>query len=293
MTGAPQTASTGRERVCGAPTQTTGTPQEGVATSGGTCACGAPVGIRKTGECRRCYNTRWNSERRAERLTGVCSACGASPIVAAGSQRCARCIARARSKRRPFRATQPSTYVAAHALVRRVRGQASMWSCTDCGGRAEQWAYRPGGPRERVTVERNGTRTQRRRWSPDPADYDPLCVDCHQQRDRPGAQPGYRQNPAKAREYRRRWRHAQRANTTLQKRRREQDRKNDERRRRRASDQRAPSEQLHPARAWALANGLPVNPRGRIPSAVLSAWHAASAPEPHPRSPAKTASMKR
>ncbi len=31
-----------------------------------TCACGAPIWIRKSGECQRCYHRRYRNEHRGE-----------------------------------------------------------------------------------------------------------------------------------------------------------------------------------------------------------------------------------
>ena len=39
------------------------------------------------------------------------------------------------------------------------------------------------------------------RWSPDPADYDPMCRPCHGDRDRDDYQRGYRHDPEKRRAY--------------------------------------------------------------------------------------------
>ncbi|WP_169746875.1 tyrosine-type recombinase/integrase, partial [Demequina gelatinilytica] len=43
-----------------------------------------------------------------------------------------------------------------------------------------------------------------------------------------------------------------------------------------------PTRTAHPARAWAIAAGLPCAPTGRLSPAILTAWHAAGAPRPKP-----------
>jgi hypothetical protein len=51
-------------------------------------------------------------------------------------------------------------------------------------GRGQQWSLRPNaksivsGP-----VRKTATRTYLMRWSLDPAQYDPMCIDCHRERD--------------------------------------------------------------------------------------------------------------
>lgn len=74
------------------------------------------------------------------------------------------------------------TYEQAHHNLRHVRGPASTQSCLNCGDQAVHWAYRNTSP-----VELEGTlrgRPGKVRYSPEPADYDPLCVMCHRIRDR-------------------------------------------------------------------------------------------------------------
>lgn len=258
----------------------TGTPQE--PESVGECACGAPVLIRKTGECQRCYSRRWNAEKRARQLAGLCVTCGRAPVAVAKTRLCAACATatastcarRSSLKARPF-ADEPTTYTAAHARLKRLRGPASRWQCLECGAPAEQWAYRPGGPYERVTVEQNGKHQQRRTWSPRLDDYDPLCKQCHRARDH-GPGPALRDDP----EHQRRWRresHARRISTP-EGRRQELARKRRERQQRRADGRPSPTDAPHPARAWARAAGIPINPHGRIPGRVLTAWQAAGSP---------------
>jgi hypothetical protein len=75
----------------------------------------------------------------------------------------------------------PCTYAEAHKRTRRRRGPASGYTCR-CGKPAEQWAYRGGSELEqcgdRIVYGRN-RRVVYAQWSPDPADYDPLCTRCH------------------------------------------------------------------------------------------------------------------
>lgn len=74
------------------------------------------------------------------------------------------------------------TYEQAHYTLRRSPGPSSTHPCLKRGGPAAHWAYRNTPP-----VELEGTlrgRSGTVRYSPDPTDYDPLCVMCHRIRDR-------------------------------------------------------------------------------------------------------------
>ena len=257
---------------------TTGAPQDGEASigvAGPICACGAPVRIQRTNECYRCYKRRWHTESRAARLAAAtCSACGQVPVVVLASLLCRACAAAARSaarrravRSRPYIADrEPATYLAAHDRVRRLRGRAAAWPCLECGNAAAQWAYRAGSARERITVDTVNGRSQRRHWSPEPADYDPLCVRCHRNRDH-GDAPARRHDPA----HRARWEAESYARQVAspEGRRAYRDRKNSARRNR--SD-------TYQARAWARENGIEVAPRGPVHRATLNAWQAAGAP---------------
>ena len=68
------------------------------------------------------------------------------------------------------------TYTTAHSRLRQQRGPASERTCIDCGGQAADWSYRGGSPKEIVGVTQHGYVLP---WSPDPADYDPRCRNCH------------------------------------------------------------------------------------------------------------------
>lgn len=125
------------------------------------CQCGKPVFIKKTGECQSCYNARYFREHYIPK---------SNPRDRAGTT--------------PETAT-PCTYDAAHLRVRRVRGLPSEHVCSECGDHAEEWAYR-----NESAYEMQGWHTTRKRggkqwssWSPCVWDYDPLCRDCHHQRD--------------------------------------------------------------------------------------------------------------
>lgn len=62
-------------------------------------------------------------------------------------------------------------YSAAHTRVRRLRGSATFYQCTDCGAQAAQWS---------VDRETEGLRQQDGMpYSPDPNAYVPRCVSCH------------------------------------------------------------------------------------------------------------------
>lgn len=94
---------------------------------------------------------------------------------------------RSKARRKPERepTVQPCTYLAAHKRVHHRRGRAAEHTCP-CGQPAEQWSYRGDSPREQEgwhTITGRKRRDVWVRWSPDPADYDALCVRCHSERD--------------------------------------------------------------------------------------------------------------
>lgn len=137
-----------------------------------TCRCGAPVHIKWSGECARCYNRRYGRLRRAR----------APKTVHAPS-------------------TAACTYDTAHHRVARRRGSASDHQCVECGREACEWSYRGGAP-----TEQRGTRKRQRRgktyvlaavWCGDPSYYDPMCRECHAARDGHQYRTGYRHDPAK------------------------------------------------------------------------------------------------
>lgn len=152
------------------------------------CECGEPVFIRKSGECRRCYNRRWYQTSRA----------GDEGYLAL------RHVPTDRQRTPTTRKASgdPASYSAAHGRVRRQRGPASDWRCIQCGAPAEQWAYRSTNAREIRGTNRAGNP---RVWSPDPADYDPMCTPCHAARDGRRFRTGYRFDPDRARVLRRKW----------------------------------------------------------------------------------------
>lgn len=71
-------------------------------------------------------------------------------------------------------------YTNAHARTRRRRGNAQGHTCAHCGNPAEQWAFQRDGARVVLTDSKTGFP-----YSPDPADYIPLCLPCHWRFDRP------------------------------------------------------------------------------------------------------------
>lgn len=78
------------------------------------------------------------------------------------------------------------SYSTAHARVASHRGKAKQRKCVGCGGPAHHWSYR--GFSE---VEQSEERLYRPTgaimvvfFSPDPFDYDPICLPCHRVRDR-------------------------------------------------------------------------------------------------------------
>lgn len=108
---------------------------------------------------------------------------------------------------------RPCSYLAAHQRVYTSRGAARNWRCIKCGEPAQQWAYRVGSPRQmsgQVQVRRRSGNlgASHMLWSPDPADYDPMCRLCHGLATRSDYNAGYRSESladqaAKKREWRR------------------------------------------------------------------------------------------
>ncbi|WP_404433142.1 hypothetical protein LG299_02315 [Microbacterium lacus] len=148
------------------------------------CACGRAVYVKKSGECQRCYNRRWYNEQRATDVGYLMSR------RVPTAQRVPR-----KPSTTPRAGTDPSSYGAAHSRVRARRGPASSWYCIRCGTPARQWAYRATQAREIKGTNREG---RPRVWSPDPADYDPMCLTCHAERDGRVWGTGYRHDPTRA-----------------------------------------------------------------------------------------------
>jgi len=71
-------------------------------------------------------------------------------------------------------------YSAAHARVRRDRGNAKQYECTDCDGVAEEWSYDYGDDDELVSNERGSVGMP---YSLDANHYVPRCVPCHRRYD--------------------------------------------------------------------------------------------------------------
>lgn len=75
-------------------------------------------------------------------------------------------------------------YSTAHRRVTSQRGAAREHPCSGCGGEAQSWAYRGGSSKELVEDRGPGAKVKRIvRYSPDPADYDPMCWSCHVRKD--------------------------------------------------------------------------------------------------------------
>jgi hypothetical protein len=78
-------------------------------------------------------------------------------------------------------------YSTAHRRVAAQRGAAREHPCVTCDGEAHSWAYRGGSPKELVEEVGPGHRFKPEgallRYSPDPADYDPMCWSCHARKD--------------------------------------------------------------------------------------------------------------
>lgn len=125
------------------------------------CECGAPVFVKKTGECRSCYYKRKWRETADQRP---------SKFVPAEKN------------------MKACSYNHAHDKLRRIRGRAAEQTCIGCGEQAREWSYRGNSEFEqsawRVWV-RDGKRIESwTTWSPNVWDYDPMCRPCHLQRDR-------------------------------------------------------------------------------------------------------------
>ncbi len=76
-----------------------------------------------------------------------------------------------------LRHTTAHTYAQAHAHLRALRGPASGHPCARCVTTpAAHWAYRHAAASRRIDSGPGP-------WSPDPDDYEPLCVPCHKRGD--------------------------------------------------------------------------------------------------------------
>lgn len=158
------------------------------------------------GEGRRNRRIGAGDEALGADRTRSCVDCGRRPREVISSGLCRPCW---RRTRRAALYAQPCSYEAAHARVRRARGNANEWRCARCGEVAEQWAYLGDSPRE-IRGRREWIKNGRRRvselaWSPDPADYSALCRICHGRTtdDRYGR--GARRDPASNAAYQRTW----------------------------------------------------------------------------------------
>lgn len=82
-----------------------------------SCACGSPVYIAKTGECRRCYNKRYAAEHRLD----VDCACGERAFVKKTSE-CRRCYDLRRASQASARAEAQRREVVSIAVSQVPRG---------------------------------------------------------------------------------------------------------------------------------------------------------------------------
>lgn len=74
----------------------------------------------------------------------------------------------------------PTSYKLAHRRITAARGPARFQACVDCGGRAADWSYDGGCPRERTEAVRGRAEVA---YSPDPMRYSARCKSCHIKRD--------------------------------------------------------------------------------------------------------------
>lgn len=69
-------------------------------------------------------------------------------------------------------------YNAAHGVLRKARGKATMFDCVDCGGQGQQWSYR-----HDCWAERSNDRGKYP-YCTHVEHYEPRCQDCHRTYDR-------------------------------------------------------------------------------------------------------------
>ena len=62
--------------------------------------------------------------------------------------------------------------------VRKLRGRASQYICTECGGPAQQWAYNHRDP-DVIRAPMDALLGAGMLYSADPAFYQPMCKRCH------------------------------------------------------------------------------------------------------------------
>lgn len=81
---------------------------------------------------------------------------------------------------RPRRPRKPpaSSYAAAHAQVRRLRGRAVEHQCIDCGQQAQQWSYNGTDLAEESAFPKERA-NKPLVWSMNIEAYDPRCHRCH------------------------------------------------------------------------------------------------------------------
>lgn len=75
------------------------------------------------------------------------------------------------------------SYCSAHRRVTAKRGPAREHGCSVCLGEAHSWAYRGGSDKELIEARPGNPIQEVARYSPDPADYDPMCWSCHARKD--------------------------------------------------------------------------------------------------------------
>jgi hypothetical protein len=125
-----------------------------------TCECGADVFIKKTGQCRNCYNREYyrrNAER-IDRKRILRKEEGAQCLIDVG-------------------------YEGAHARLRESRGQARDYQCVWCNRPALDWALKRGGVREVTGTRTHSSGVIVATWSTNPLDYQPMCRSCHRRMD--------------------------------------------------------------------------------------------------------------
>ena len=82
------------------------------------------------------------------------------------------------------RGRSTSSYSLAHQRIRREQGKASSRNCANCNRTAQDWSYMGGDPNE--GADQSGP-SAGRKYSLDWSYYEPLCRNCHSQRDIGGA----------------------------------------------------------------------------------------------------------
>jgi hypothetical protein len=100
-----------------------------------------------------------------------CRACRVYFNARRGVRCCSKRCAALRTNASPTWKGDDVSYGGAHQRLYRARGRANQHPCK-CGKQAQQWA-----------VMRATHKAEEGPYSPDPTDYQPMCVSCHKRMD--------------------------------------------------------------------------------------------------------------